>query len=435
MSKLDLIGIGIGPFNLSLAALFEKVKDQNVQFFEKKAQFEWHSEIIFADSYMQTNYLKDLVTPVDPMNECSFLNYLVTHKLFYSFLHTQRTTVTRKEFEQYCIWVAEKLKNKLKFKEEVESIDFTDNHFVVKTSDGQYSSKNICVATGLVPRVPDCAQKYVGPHVFHAKSAVLKNIDLKGKTVAIIGGGQTGIEVFRNALLGHWGKAKSLNLITSRKTLEPLDESAFTNEYFTPNYVNSFWGLEAEKKAKIVASQKLASDGNTPSYLLQLYNDLYRMKFIDTQEPEQTKFKILAYRKMFDLHKTGRGYELDLKNSYYDKVEKLKADVVILCTGFQSTIPKSLEPLYPKIQFDHEGRFTFQRSYAINWDGPSENKIYALNFSRHNHGIIDPQTSLMAWRSATVINDITGRAVYETEQIQPNFVDYNLLNDNDNDNE
>lgn len=425
--KLDILGIGIGPFNLSLAALLPKSKNFKSLFFEKKPNFEWHSEIIFSDSYMQTNYLKDLVTPVDPTNENSFLNYLVSRKLFYSFVHTQRSAVSRKEFEQYCKWVCERNTDKFKFGEEVELVDFKDDSFLVKTSKGNYIAENICVATGLVPRVPDFAVKHLGKQVFHAKSAALKDVNLVGKSVTIVGGGQTGIEIFRNALMGQWGKPKELNLVTSRKTLEPLDESAFTNEYFTPNFVNSFWGLEANKKAKIVASQKLASDGNTPSYLLQLYNDLYRLKYIDSQDESNTKFRILAYRRLVEMSKVNHGYHLSLHNSFHDVIEPLEADVVILCTGFQSTIPKSLEPLYSKIDFDHEGRFNFKKSYAIKWNGPEDNKIYALNFSRHNHGIIDPQTSLMAWRSATVINDLAKQKIYETEQLPPSFVEYDLI--------
>ncbi|MDQ7860073.1 SidA/IucD/PvdA family monooxygenase [Peribacillus frigoritolerans] len=36
-SIYDLVGIGIGPFNLGLAALLEKTPELNAVFFEKKA--------------------------------------------------------------------------------------------------------------------------------------------------------------------------------------------------------------------------------------------------------------------------------------------------------------------------------------------------------------------------------------------------------------
>ncbi len=86
----DLIGIVIGPFNLSLAALLEKAPDISNIFLDKKTDFDWHPELMFKDSIMQTNYLMDLVTPVDPTSPYSFLNYLSERNLFYHFFNTER---------------------------------------------------------------------------------------------------------------------------------------------------------------------------------------------------------------------------------------------------------------------------------------------------------------------------------------------------------
>lgn len=421
---LDLIGIGIGPFNLSLAALLDKHKEVENIFFEKKDQFEWHSELMFADSTMQTSYLKDLVTPVDPTSQYSFLNYMRDRNLFYQFLNTQRTVISRREFEQYCLWVSRRLGERLSFKTEVLNIGFSDGSFKVDTAKGTYRSRNICVATGMVPRVPECALPFLGPKVFHAKSPQLQQMNLEGKSVVIVGGGQTGIEIFRNALLGKWGKAKSLRLMTRRKNLEPLDESAFTNEYFTPSYVKSFWEFDSDKKQQIVASQKLASDGNTPYYLQELYNDLFRLKYVEHDDRE---LRILPGRELLKIEENSGSYQMSFENTFYGKQEESRADIVVLSTGFQSLIPKALEPLYSRIQFDPLNRFQFKKSYAVQWDGPEENRIYALNFSRYSHGIVDPQTSLMAWRSAMVVNDLTNSQAYVTEPSEPNFVDYGLL--------
>ncbi len=122
----DLIGIGIGPFNLSLAALLEKAQSTNTLFLDKKPQFDWHPELMFSDSIMQTSYLTDLVTPVDPTNPYSFLNYLCNRNLFYSFLNTERAFISRMEFEQYCQWVSQQLAYKLKFNMDVRQVTFSD---------------------------------------------------------------------------------------------------------------------------------------------------------------------------------------------------------------------------------------------------------------------------------------------------------------------
>lgn len=417
----QLVGVGIGPFNLSLAALLDKIPSFKSVFFEKKPQFEWHPEFMFQDSVMQTSYLKDLVTPVDPTSQYSFLNYLVQKQLFYPFLNTRRSAISRKEFEQYCAWVAEKLGSRLRFGTEVRSVHHEGQVFRIETSDGTYTSDHLCVATGLTPRIPECALKHLGPRVFHAKSPALNQINLADKSVMIVGGGQTGIEVFRNAIQGLWGRAREIQLVTRRKGLEPLDESAFTNEYFTPSYVDRFWSLDGAKKARVVADQKLASDGNTPAYLTDLYNDLYRLKHV---EKDPRTIRILACRKLHRMEKDGESHRLTVANDFLGSDETFRADVVILCTGFESVVPPMLEPLFPRIPLDEEKRFRFRKSYSIEWDGPAENRIYALNFSRHQHGIIDPQMSLMAWRSAVVVNDVTGAPHYPTDQISPNFVEF-----------
>src|SRR5690606_29821284 len=110
----------------------------------------------------------------------------------------------------------------------------------------------------------------------HAKSPSLAKLDVTGKRVVVVGGGQTGLEVFRNAFKGRWGKAESVQLVSRRHTLEPLDESPFTNEYFSPGYVRDFYSIQAENKPAIVRHQRFASDGNTPHYLQDLYNELYQ---------------------------------------------------------------------------------------------------------------------------------------------------------------
>jgi lysine N6-hydroxylase len=417
----DLIGVGVGPFNLSLAALIGKAENVKSVFLERKPSFDWHPELMFSDSTMQTSYLKDLVTPVDPTSPYSFLNYLAENELFYAFLNTQRTAVSRQEFERYCQWVSQRVGDRIRFGTSVEAVEFDDDVFKVHTNQGGFIARNLCVATGLTPRIPDCAKPHLGATVLHAKSPALKDLSLEGKRVTIIGGGQTGIEVFRNALHDRWGRVSGLRLVTSRKSLESLDESAFTNEYFTPSYLEQFWDLNPETKHQIVDSQKLASDGNTPGYLSLLYNDLYRIKHV---EADSRPIEILACRRMTALSPNGNTWDMDLRNTLLDRTETCSSDVVILATGFESAIPAALRPLMDRIPLDSRGQLKFRKNYSIEWDGPASNRIYALNFSRYNHGIIDPQTSMMAWRSAVVVNDLAGATIYRTEPHLKNFIDY-----------
>lgn len=421
MSKpLDLIGVGVGPFNLSLAALMEKTK-LDYKFFDNKSEFLWHSEILFKDSDMQTSYLKDLATSVDPTSPYTFLNYLVETGLFHMFMNTNRTNVSRKEFEMYCQWACNKLSEKVKFSSLVESIDFKDGEFRVYTNNNCYTAKNISIGTGLTPRIPDCAQEHISKNFFHARSPELKNLDLTNKVVTVVGGGQTGIEIFRNALRGMWNEAKSVNFVSGRLGLLPLDESPFTNEFFTPSFVDEFFDVDFHIKEDVVKAQKLSSDGNTPQYLDSLYRELYQLKFVEGSNKD---FNILPYRRMWQVEKQGEGYKLVFDNHFTNRNEELYSDIVILCTGFETLVPKALDAIKSKITLDFDSRFYINRDFTIKWEHSDTNKIFALNFSRHNHGISEPQTSLMAWRSAQVVNSLMNDEFYKTSHYVKNFMSF-----------
>ena len=83
---IDVIGIGIGPFNLSLATLLQN-KDCGLTsaFFEKKESFSWHDGMLMPDTTLQVPFLADLVTMVEPTSRFSFLNYLIETKKIFKF--------------------------------------------------------------------------------------------------------------------------------------------------------------------------------------------------------------------------------------------------------------------------------------------------------------------------------------------------------------
>ncbi|HCB40413.1 MAG TPA: lysine 6-monooxygenase, partial [Gammaproteobacteria bacterium] len=88
----------------------------------------------------------------------------------------------------------------------------------------------------------------------------------------------------------------------------------------------------------------------------------------------------------------------------------------IFCTGFKTVIPGCLEPLLDRVGWEEDGLLAMQDNYQVRWEHGQQNHIYAVNASRHHHGIVDPQTSLMAWRSANIVNDLLGYRLYNLEQ-------------------
>ncbi|WP_299729971.1 SidA/IucD/PvdA family monooxygenase [uncultured Endozoicomonas sp.] len=406
---LDLAGLGVGPFNMSLAALLDSQPDVATRFFEKQTAFGWHPGLMLPGAHMQTSCLKDLVTAVQPTSPWSFLSFLVNQGRFYSFLSTEKMVISRTEFVEYLRWVSDNL-DSVQFDTEIREVNFSDNHFVLKTNDRVYKARNLCLGTGKMPYVPECATPFLGVHCFHASSLMTSEINLAGKKVSVIGGGQTGAEVFLNSLRGQWGKAAQVQWVSRRASFEPLDDSPFTNEYFTPDYVNQFLNLPDHKKETIVSYQKLASDGITPDYLLELYRELYDRTYLHQDEVD---WQLLPDRTLTDMSCNESGhYELRLNNALSSNGERVIADVVILCTGFQNNLPQYLEPIRPLLNLDSLDRFQLSSSFKVKWNGPDDRRIYAVNAGLHSHGIAEPQLSLAAWRSATIINDLTGKETF-----------------------
>lgn len=406
----DLLGIGAGPFSLSLAALLEATQ-LKVAFFERQGQYQWHPGMLLPNAKLQNSYLRDLVTGVDPTNRHSFLNYLVDSGRFYRFLHADESAISRQEFNLYLQWVASRMPQVHK-NCEVAEVDFDESQqrFCVTLSDQrQFLSQHLSVGTGKRARVPDCAQAALGDNCFHASEIALRAPDFKKKRVAIIGGGQTGAEVFLNLLKNTWGKPAAIQWLSRRDNLEPLDETPFTNDYFAPGYAAAFQHLPKERKKALLEKQKLASDGISPETLRELYQTLYQYE-ISGQLGHH--ISIRPKRELRSLSSQRGRLQVICLNQFDYQWETEQVDAVVLCTGYRYALAECLHPLAERLQCDSQFGMPLSREYRVAWDGPSGNRIYALNAGLLSHGIVEPQMSLNAVRAATIVNDVCNAPVY-----------------------
>ena len=408
---LDVAGIGIGPFNLSLAALLATASGVRARFFERRPAFEWHPGMLLPGTSMQTSFLKDLVTPVNPTSPFSFLSYLVAKGRFFRFANAEFSRVRRAEFADYMRWVADQLPN-LAFKHEVTSVDFDGSDFVLTFGDGRHERAcNLVVATGLAPRAPLWAERYLGSGCLHSQRYMDTAFSVEDRRVAVVGGGQSGAEIFQDLLGGSRGKPRELTWISRRQNLEPLDETTFTNEYFTPDYVRHFHRLPEGRKPSIVQSQKLAGDGVSPRTLSELSQRLYEEDFLKAKGID---YAILTHRDVRSMTREHGSYTLEMHNGFDQSDEVLSADLVILATGYRYVLPPCLASMKSAIKCDEDENIKLAEDYSISWGGPPTRRIYMQNAGRQSHGIADPQLSLTAWRSAVIVNSLLGREVYPT---------------------
>jgi len=412
----DAIGVGVGPFNLSLAALLAPTS-LHARFFERNAEFQWHPGLLFPEATIQVSYLKDLVTLADPTSSYSFLAFLHAKRRFYRFINTGQARVHRLEFNQYLQWVAGQLDN-VEFGAEVRTVNLEADHFNVRLPDRTLSTTNLVLGTGLVPNIPQWARPYLGRELFHSIDYLDHPFDVTGKLVAVVGGGQSGAEVAFHLLRDNERLPKQLIWISSRGNFLPLDDSPFTNELFTPAYSDYFFGLSREQRDLLLGEQRLASDGVSEGLLQRVYNRLYELEFFERRDAgngggqgAHRLARLMPGQDVVDLRPGAPGCELVLRSRWGD-AQRVRADIVVLATGFAYDLPEAMRPLADRLSWDRDG-FPVRADFSIVWDGPANLRIYAQDAARHMRGVADPNLSLMAWRSAIIANSLLGKTAYD----------------------
>lgn len=239
---------------------------------------------------------------------------------------------------------------------------------------------------------------------------------MKAGRVAVIGGGQSGAEIV-DALLERDG-ISAVHWISRRPNFEPLDATPFTNELFTPSYMERFHGLPEELRLIHTRRQVLASDGVSASTLKKLYRRLYERQF-EAGEGVDHGVSLRPFRDVIAAEQEGSEITLTMRNGFDESIETVTVDKVVFATGYRFVLPEFLQSLESRIAFNSLGEPVLESDFSLAWDGPRENRIFVLNAGRHSHGIAEPQLSLAAWRSAVIANALVGRDHFDLVQVDP----------------
>ncbi len=164
----DFIAIGLGPFNLGLAALTHTLDDVNGLFLDKNEGFDWHPGMMLESAHLQTPFMSDLVTLADPTHPLSFLNYIKQQGRLYSFYIRESFFLMRKEYNQYCQWATQRMPE-IRFKHNVTLVSYdksTDLYQVeaedlTTNSTVTYQCRHIVLGTGPAAYVPEACREYM----------------------------------------------------------------------------------------------------------------------------------------------------------------------------------------------------------------------------------------------------------------------------------
>ena len=404
----DLIGIGIGPSNLSTAALMNPYKSElNTLFIDAKQTFKWHPGMMFEDAKLQVSVLKDLVTMIDPTSKFSFLNYLNKKDRLYMFASKNGfSDIKRSEFEDYCKWVISQMEN-MEFGQEAKKIRIVDDVFELTTSKGVCKTKNIVMGVGLKPNIPEYCKNQLSDKLFHSSQFLLKKQSYAGKEIAIIGGGQSSCEIVESLLRKPSSQRPSkIKWIFKEQILKGMENTPFDNDFYTPTYSDYYYNLDNNEKKRVIESQKYTSDGISEETIKSIYDLLYTHNVRGEEIVE-----IYNQSLLINLQDYGAHFELFLNNDY-----SVYADNIILCTGYCQQIPELIQHISDN--FVHEdGVLAIDEHYKIQpVNNQLKGSIYLHNGVNQSRGIANPNLSLLARRSAIILNSLLQREVYEIKR-------------------
>lgn len=393
----DIIGIGIGPFNLGLAALCTELPELSCLFIDQNESFNWHPGMMLPSARLQVPWYADLVSLASPCSKFIYMNYLHEQGRKFRFAISDHSFIKRKTYNEYCRWVADQVPS-LQFDTTCLSIEKENQFYRVKTNRGAYLTQKIILGTGTVPFVPPLGQQQED-NIFHSSQYLYRKEKLLDQPdITVIGSGQSAAEIFHDLLQCHQGK---LHWYTRSARFYPMDYSKLSLELSTPDYIDYFFSLSERKRKEILESQGSLYKGINAALISDIYDLLYELDTPDKQ-------LLMAC----ELKKITAGLSLTFLHNEKEKTFTHQAAAVILATGYRPYVPDCIKPIRPYIQLDSAGLYKANRNYSID----NTNSIFIQNGEQQTHGFNAADLSLGPYRNAVILNTILGYEKFKMEK-------------------
>ncbi|MGW7609138.1 lysine N(6)-hydroxylase/L-ornithine N(5)-oxygenase family protein [Streptomyces sp. NPDC054766] len=419
----DVVGIGFGPSNLSLAIALEEHGASDPQhpvtshFFERQPAFGWHRNMLLPSTTMQISFLKDLATFRNPMSRFSFVSYLHASNRLVQFVNNQDFFPTRQEFHQYLEWAAAGMSDRVTYGAEVTSIRPVTEagspgsdllEIEVRAGDGTtqvVTARNVAISTGLVPRLPEGMT--AGERVWHS-SEFLGRFNARTpdelKSVAVVGAGQSAAEItrFLHDALPH----AQVSAVIPSYGYSVADDTPFANQVFDPGAVDEFYfGTERARDAFWRYHR------NTNYSVVD--SDVIRALYQRAYDEEVRGIRRLHFRnltRVTEVQHTDSATRVVLHSLLDDRTEELAVDALVFATGYDGLDPARLLGDFDRhFLRDTAGRHRVERDYRLVSASGLTCGVYLQGGTEHSHGLSSSLLSNIAVRSGEIADSIALR--------------------------
>lgn len=432
----DLVGVGIGPFNLGLACLTAPLEVDAV-FLDARDGFAWHHGLMLDEATIQVPFLADLVTLADPTSPYSFLAYLKEVGRLYPFYIREDFQPLRSEYDAYCRWASEKL-DCLRWGREVVDVrrdaDLSDGpddpvyRVTAMTADGTetHLARHLVLGIGTRPWSPVELGDLDGDGAvaLHAADYLHRRDELLGlDSVTVVGSGQSAAEIYHDLLSSSGRSGPRVDWVTRSPRFFPMEYSKLTLEMTSPEYIDHFHALPAPRRDRMLREQRSLYKGIDADLINQIHDLLYRRSahgFANGLLVAATALDGAAREREANLR-------LDLHCGDTGTAWTHHTAGLVMATGYSPTPPRFLDGIAGEIDREEPapegshpadtergdpGRFRVARDHTVD---RAHSRIHVQNAEEHTHGLTAPDLGMGAMRNSIILRTITGREVYPVE--------------------
>lgn len=415
---VDVLGLGFGPANLSLAiALEESGSDLSACFLEAQGDPTWQGGMMLNGSNIQNHPCRDLVSLRNPRSRYTFLNYLFENNRLIEHLNLPGEFPLRKEYAHYIRWVAGHFSHVAKYGARVARVQLVqrggEQLYEAVTQDGRtFLGRILVLGTGRTPHIPPPFDSVDSPRVFHLTRYLYRIGALDpagGEKFAVIGGSQSAVELTLD--LAKRFPRSTVTMYVRSPGLRLKDTSPFSEEGFFPEFTDYYYRADRHSKHILDSFMRTTNYSSADQDVL---HELYLMMYEQRLDDDQRVF-VAGNRGVHAVTVTDEGVELAVTELHTGVSEIAHADAVVLATGFkdlgpgdrQEPFPAVLSSVIDRFRFDELGYIGVRQDYRLDQKDPSTPDIFLNGLCEASHGIGDAGSfSLLSLRANTICNSL-----------------------------